>query len=135
LIGHFALRKWRFALAIRYGPIVYALSIPAVLLSIALLLDGKPWALWLGGILYFAWAAFGFTVEYLQKIEWRNAKYLPVLIPYVGLHLATVMFYWFPLGLIYKPLWYGYSVLFVVSTILNVLSHRANNIKSKLLSL
>ena len=28
LIVHFALRKWRFETAIRYGPIVYGLSVP-----------------------------------------------------------------------------------------------------------
>lgn len=46
LIGHFALRKWRFALALRYGPIVYALSIPATAVSILLLMEGFPWWLW-----------------------------------------------------------------------------------------
>ena len=29
LIVHFSLRKWRFETALRYGPLVYALSIPA----------------------------------------------------------------------------------------------------------
>ena len=68
---HFALRKWRFETAIRYGPIVYALSLPAAIVSLLLLLDGKTWSLWLGGFLYLVWALYGYTVEYVKKIEWR----------------------------------------------------------------
>jgi hypothetical protein len=34
LIIHFALRKWRFEIAMRYDPFVYALGIPAAGLSI-----------------------------------------------------------------------------------------------------
>ena len=45
LILHFALRKWRFNIAMRYGPIVYALGIPA--------------ALFLSGVLCF-WIGAGF---------------------------------------------------------------------------
>jgi hypothetical protein len=36
------------------------------------------------------------------------------------------MFYWFPLALVYKPLWYGYAILFVISTLLNITSHKAH---------
>jgi hypothetical protein len=35
------------------------------------------------------------------------------------------MFYWWPLALISRPLWYIYAVLFIVSTVLNVSSHQA----------
>jgi hypothetical protein len=59
LIVHFALRKWRFDIAMRYGIIVYALSLPAVVISVILLLDGKTWSLWLGGFIYLAWAVYG----------------------------------------------------------------------------
>ena len=37
---------------------------------------------------------------------------------------TTCMFYWFPLALVSKPLWYVYAVLFIVSTLLNVTSHQ-----------
>lgn len=127
LIVHFALRKRRFDAAMRYGPIVYVLSIPALTASILLLLSGKTWSLWLGGILYFVWAIFGYAIEYVKKIEWRDPIRWSVFIPYVILYLSTVMFYWFPLGLISKPLWYVYAVLFVISTILNTTSHRRPN--------
>ncbi|MGD0707432.1 MAG: hypothetical protein ABSA51_03150 [Anaerolineaceae bacterium] len=125
LIVHFALRKWRFAFALRYGWIVYALGIPAAIVSVVLLLGGVAWSLWLGGFLYLIWAAYGFTVEYVKKIEWRDPIRWPIFGPYVLLFLATIMFYWFPLALVYKPLWYGYAILFVISTLLNITSHKA----------
>ena len=123
LIAYFALRRWRFAAAIRYGPSVYALSLAAFAVSLRLLLGGKSWSLWLGGFLYLVWAIFGYTVEYVKKIEWRTPIRWPIFGPYVFMYLATVMFYWFPLALVHKPLWYIYAALFVVSTFLNVTSH------------
>jgi hypothetical protein len=126
LIAHFALRKWRFTLAMRYGWLVYALSVPAAAVSVILVVDGKPWTLWLGGFLYLAWAIFGYLVEYIRGIQWRNPPYWPILGPYVTFYLATIMFYWWPLGAISKPLWYLYAVLFALSTLLNLTSHRAS---------
>ena len=124
LIIHFALRKWRFALAMRYGWIVYLLGFPAAALSLFILLAGKSWYLWLSGFIYLVWAIFGYSVEYVRGIQWRSPINWSVLGPYLILYLATVMFYWWPLALIYKPLWYIYAVLFVTSTILNVTSHQ-----------
>ena len=124
LIIHFALRKWHFDLAIRYGPIVYALSIPAAAVSIFLLLGGKSWSLWMGGFIYLIWGIYGYWIEYVKRIEWRNPIWWPVFGPYIFLYLSTVMFYWWPLALIYKPLWYGYAILYIISTILNVTSHK-----------
>lgn len=124
MISHFALRRWHFRLAMRYGPIVYALSIPASVASVLLLLGGKTWSLWIGGLIYLVWATFGYSTEYVRRIEWRNPIRWPVFGPYVFLYLATVMFYWWPLALIKKPLWYAYAVLFIISTILNIASHK-----------
>ena len=70
------------------------------------------------------WAVFGYTVEYVKRIRWRNPIRWSVFGPYVFLYLATVMFYWWPLGLISRPLWYVYAVLFIISTTLNVTSHK-----------
>jgi hypothetical protein len=53
-----------------------------------------------------------------------HAHPLALFGPYIVLYLATVMFYWWPLALIYKPLWYAYAILFIVSTILNITSHQ-----------
>lgn len=124
LIVHFALRKWRFDIAIRYGPIVYALSVPAVAISIILLLGGKTWSLWLGGFIYLVWAVCGYLVEYVKRVQWRDPVRWQILGPYVFLYLATVMFYWWPLANIRRPLWYVYAVLFVISTALNATSHK-----------
>jgi len=125
LIVHFTLRKWRFAAAMRFGPLVYALGAPAAVLSLVLLLGGKDWSLWLGGFLYLAWGLFGYTVEYLRKVQWRNPIRWSVFVPYLLLYLGTSMFYWFPLALVWKPLWFVQAVLFAASLWLNVSSHAA----------
>jgi len=88
----------------RFGWIVYALSLPAVAINKILIASDMSWSLWAGGFLYLLWTAYGFTVEYLKKLEWRDPIRWPIFIPYVLLYLATVMFYWFLLALIYKPL-------------------------------
>jgi hypothetical protein len=124
LIIHFTLRKWRFDLAINYGWIVYALSIPATAVSIILLLGGKSWYFWTAGFIYLIWAIYGYMIEYIKQIEWRNPIRSSIFGPYITLYLATVLFYWWPLALIYKPFWYIYAILFIASTILNVTSHK-----------
>lgn len=124
LIAHFSMRKWRFPMAMRYGWIAYALSVPAAAVSVVLLLRGAPWSLWLGGPLYLAWATYGYTVDYVQGTHWRVPFRWQVGGPYVILYLATVMFYWWPLGEIHRALWYAQGALFVLSTVLNVTSHR-----------
>jgi hypothetical protein len=108
----------------RYGWIVYALSAPAAAVSLLLLRGGKPWLLWLAGFLYLVWAIFGYWVEFVRGIKWRNPARWPILVPYLSLYLATTMFYWWPLGLLWRPLWYVYLVLFVISTVLNAASHK-----------
>lgn len=123
LIIHFALRKWRFDVALRYGWIVYLLSVLAALVSVILLLGGMTWTFWLGGFLYLAWAVYGYVVEYVKKIEWRSPVRWSVFGPYITLYLATVMFYWWPLALIDKSWWYVYAVMFIISTFLNITSH------------
>jgi hypothetical protein len=125
LIVHYLLRRWAFeSYVLRYGWIVYALSVPAALVSLLLLLGGETWSLWTGGFIYLVWAAYGYWIEYVRRIQWRNPIRWPVFGPYISLYLATIMFYWWPLGLISRPLWYVYAVLFIISTVLNVTSHR-----------
>ena len=124
LVIHFAVRKWLFeSYTLKYGWIVYALSIPAAAISIILLLGGKSWSFWLGGFLFLVYAAYGYWVDYVRRIQWRNPPRWSILFPYVFLYLATVMFYWWPLGLLSRPLWVAYTVLFVIATILNITSH------------
>ncbi len=128
LITHFSLRRWRFDLAMQFGPFVYALCIPAAGFSLYQLLNGESWYLWIGGFIYLIWAVYGYSVEYIQKIEWRNSRNWPVLGPYITLYLATVMFYWWPLALVYKPFWSVYAFVFIISTYLNVTSHQRRNL-------
>jgi hypothetical protein len=124
LVVHFALRK-RFlnSYTLKAGWFVYALSIPAVVISIILLLGGKAWSFWLGGFLFLVYAAYGYWVDYARGIQWRNPVRVSILFPYVSLYLGTVMLYWWPLGLLNRTLWLVFAALFVVGTILNVTSH------------
>ncbi|MGD1992452.1 MAG: hypothetical protein PVI59_04585 [Anaerolineae bacterium] len=124
LVVHFALRKWLFeSYTLKFGWIVYALSIPALVISVVLLLSEKPWSFWLGGFLFIVYAAYGYWIDYVKGIEWRNPLRWSIMVPYVFLYLSTVMFYWWPLGLLSRPLWIAFAVLFVIGTVLNVTSH------------
>jgi len=124
LLVFFALRKWAFDTAMQIGWVVYALAVPAVIVSLVLLIGRKPWHLWLAGFLYAAWAIVGYTVDRARPVEWRSPILWPVFIPYVLLYLSSLMTYWWPLGKTRRPLWFIYAALFVASTILNVTSHR-----------
>jgi hypothetical protein len=124
LILHFAVRKRFFErYTLKYGWLVYALSIPAVVISLVLLFGGKSWSFWLGGFLFLVFAVYGYRIDYVKGIQWRNPLRKDILFPYLTLYLETVMFYWWPLGLLSRPLWYAFAVLFVIGTILNISSH------------
>jgi len=124
LIVHFALRKRFFeSYTRRLGWIVYALSIPAAAISIILLLGGKTWSFWLGGFLFLAYATYGYWVDYVTKIPWRKPARPSIMVPYVSLYLGTVMFYWWPLGILSRTMWAVFAGLFVIGTILNITSH------------
>ena len=125
LIVHFSLRKWAFdRYTLKFGWLVYAMSIPAVVVSLILLMGGMSWSLWIGGFIYLVWAVYGYVIEYGKRIQWRNPIRWPIFGPYVFLYLATIMFYWWPLGSIQRPLWFIYGALFAISTVLNISSHR-----------
>lgn len=124
LIAHFAVRKpFLESYTVPYGWIVYALCIPAAILSILLLRGGKSWPFWLGGFFFVVFTAFGYWVDYVAQIQFRNPVRFSIALPYVLLYLATVMFYWWPIGLLSRPLWFVYTLLFVIATVLNITSH------------
>jgi len=124
LIVHFALRKPFFeSYTIKFGWIVYALCFPAAVISFILLLGGKSWSFWLGGFLFLIYATFGYWIDYTKGIEWRNPLRKDIMFPYVTLYLSAIMFYWWPLALLYRPLWFAFGFLFVIGTILNITSH------------
>ena len=124
LIVHFALRKpFLESYARKYGWLVYALCIPAAIISVILLRGGKSWTFWLGGFLFVIYAAFGYWVDFVAQIQFRKPLRLSIVFPYVFLYLATVMFYWWPLWPLSRLLWSVYTVLYVIATILNIRSH------------
>ena len=124
LIVHFAIRKPLMeSYTLKYGWLVYALCIPAVIISIILMRAGKSWHFWLGGFLFLVYAIFGYYVDYVTQISFRTPFQASVAIPYVILYLATVMFYWWPLWPLSKLLWGGYTVLYIIAMVLNIKSH------------
>lgn len=108
------LRKW----------LLYALAIPSVVVSLILCMSGMSWSFWIAGLLFLAWAVFGFLIEYVMKLHWRTPFRWSIGVPYLLLYLSTVMFYWWPVGLISRPLWFVYAGLFLAATALNATSHR-----------
>lgn len=123
LIALFAIRRSNLDLILEYGWIFYLLSIPALIVSIIMLRSGKECSFWIGGFIFLLWAIFGLIIEYGFKIQWRSPILWQIFFPYVVLYLGTIMFYWFPLGILSRPLWYIYGVLFALSTYLNISSH------------
>lgn len=121
---HFAIRKPLFdSYTKKYGWLVYALSIPGAVISIILLMQGKSWSFWLGGFLYLIFSGYGYWIDYKKGIPWRDPLRKEIMFPYVTLYLGAIMFYWWPLANLYRPLWFAFGFLFVLSTILNVTSH------------
>lgn len=124
LIGHFAIRRVLFeSYTLRYGWIVYALCLPALIISVLLLRGGMSWHYWIGGFIYLLFASVGYWIDYVAKIQFRSPFKADVGIPYIVLYLGSVMFYWFPLANLSRPLWWVYGALFVVATVLNITSH------------
>jgi hypothetical protein len=126
LILHFGLRKWAFSrFTYQYGWIVYILAVPAFFVSLVLLIGSKPWGLWMAGFIYPVWAIYGYRIDYMLQKRWRNPINWRIGGPYVTLYMATIMFYWWPLGQLSRPLWYVYALLFIISTWLNFTSHHS----------
>jgi hypothetical protein len=124
LVAHFILRKLYFeSYAFRYGWIVYALGIPAAVISVMLIRGEKGLSFWLGGFLFLAFAAYGYWIDYVAKIQFRNPLRMSVVIPYALLYLSTVMFYWWPVGQLSRPLWFVFGALFVIGSYFNITSH------------
>ena len=124
LIAHFAVRARFFeSYTLRYGWVVYALGVPAALLSAWLVVRGEHWTLWAAGFLCLAFSLFGFWLDYVAAVPFRSPFVPSVGVPYVLLFLATLMFYWWPLWQHSVALWAVYGVLYVVAMVLNVRSH------------
>jgi hypothetical protein len=101
-----------------------------MVVSDVLILGGKSWSLWLGGYLFPLWSIYGYFVDYVKKIPWRSPIRWSIAGLYLPLYLATVMFYWWPVELIYRPLWFVFGALFVIGTALNLTSHHSHDASS-----
>jgi len=124
LILHFAVRQAFFeTYTLKYGWLVYALCIPAVIISIILMRGGKSWHFWLGGFLFLLFAIFGYYVDYIAQIQFRAPFQASVGIPYVLLYMGMLMFYWWPLWPMSRLLWGGYTILYVIAMVVNIRSH------------
>ena len=124
LIVHFAIRK-RFlnTYTLKIGWIVYALGIPAAMISVVQMFGGKSWEFWTGGLLFASFGLFGVWVEYIKKIHWRKPLRISIALPYLCLYLSSIMFYWWPLGRLSLSLWLVFSLLFSLAAVLNIRSH------------
>jgi hypothetical protein len=105
------------------GWLVYALAVPAVVVSGVLIKGHKAWYLWTAGLLFALWAGFGIVVDIIHPVEWRSPILWPVFVPYVLGYTISQMFYWWPLLKVNRPSWFIWGVLYGVSTFLNVTSH------------
>jgi len=124
LVINFAARRWRPELERKYGWIIYALAIVAVLLGVVFALGRQPaWAI-VAPLLYAVWAGFGYYVDTYRQIEWRNPPRWSVLVPYVLLFIASQFAFWIPLWYVGLGYWAAYALFYVVNTALNVSSHR-----------
>lgn len=124
LVIHFAIRKPFYDVYTRkWGWIVYGLSIPGLVVSLLLIIDGKSWSFWLGGFLYLLFAIYGYWIDYIKAISWRKPLRKDIMFPYVTLYVGSIMFFWWPLANLYRPLWFVFGILFIISTVLNLTSH------------
>lgn len=123
LLGFFAARRWSPRLADRFGWIVYAASALGLPLGAWLVIDGQSRRLFAGPLLLGLWALLGAFVDLLRPREWRRTPVWRVLGPYLALYFAAQMFLWWPLWTIERAAWVVFLLLFVPSTVLNILGH------------
>lgn len=123
LVLHFAALRWRPRWQQQWGWLVYAMSLPGLVLGALFWVNNQPWYYWLATLLFAAWAALGYTVDILHPVNWRMPVWLPVFIPYVTLYMAAQFAFWIPLWFIWKGYWIMYAVLYAINTVLNISSH------------
>lgn len=123
LVAFFAARKWNFDLVERYGWFVYALGVPAGLLAGWYIGRSLPWYFFLGLLVFVIWAIYGYWADIYSRLSWRRPVLWRVLIPYIALYLIWQFALWIPLWYIGLVFWWIYTVLYAVSTILNIISH------------
>ncbi len=123
LIGSFAARNWKPSIEEKLGWLVYAMSLPALILGVLFLVNDQPWYYWTATLLFAIWAAFGYVVDIFRPVKWRNPPKWSVFIPYVILFVFSLLAFWVPLWFIRPGLWIVYAGLYATHTALNIYSH------------
>jgi hypothetical protein len=123
LIFNFAAYKRKPDLQKKWGWIVYAFGWLALPLGILLLAGGETWYFWFACVLFSTWAAFGYVVDILRPLNWRDPIVWQIFIPYLVLYLSAQFAFWIPLWFIWPGYWMIYAVLYAVSTVLNISNH------------
>lgn len=123
LIFNFAAYKWKPGIQKKWGWIVYAFGWLALPLGLYFRAGGGPWYSWLACGLFAAWAIFGYIVDILRPINWRDPVRWQILVPYLVLYISAQFAFWIPLWLIWPGYWMIYAVLYTISTVLNISNH------------
>jgi hypothetical protein len=123
LVGSFAARNWKPSIEEKLGWLVYGMGLPASVLGVLFLVNDQPWYYWTATLLFTVWAAFGYMVDVVLRVKWRNPPRWPIFIPYVVLFVSSLLAFWVPLWFIRPVLWIIYALLYAAHTALNMYSH------------
>lgn len=123
LISNFAAYKWKPDVQKKWGWLVYAFGWLALPLGILFLASRQPWYYWLACGLFAAWAIFGYVVDILRPINWRDPVRWQIFVPYLSLYISAQFAFWIPLWFIWPGYWIVYAVLYTISTMLNISNH------------
>jgi len=127
LIFNFATLKWKPHIQRKWGWIVYASGLISLPLAIAFWASGQAWYFWLAFTLFTIWAMFGYVIDILRPINWRDPIRWQIFIPYLGLYISAQFAFWIPLWFIWPGYWIIYAVLYMMSTALNISEHFRSN--------
>ena len=123
LIFNFAAYKWKPNLQKKWGWIVYAFGWLALPLGLFFMASGAPRYSWLACGLFAAWAIFGYVVDILRPVNWRDPVRWQILVPYLILYISAQFAFWIPLWLFWPGYWMIFAVLYTISTVLNIFTH------------
>jgi hypothetical protein len=123
LIFNFVTLKWKPAIQQKYGWIVYAAGLIAFLLGILFWVNKQAWYFWLAFALFTTWALFGYIIDILRPVNWREPIRWQIFIPYVILYISAQFAFWIPLWFIGLEYWIIYAVLYTINTALNISTH------------
>jgi hypothetical protein len=99
LLANFCARRWRPAIERKYGWVIYAPGIPALLLGGVSFAAGEPLMIWAAFLIFSAWAGFGYWIDIRKKFPWRSPPRWVVFIPHVALFVTAQFFFWIPFGI------------------------------------